>query len=334
LRSAGRTNCSKVIIADTGLPGSPKTSGPPSRTKRPAVAHEATEGQRVARLDLHSPEDEGAAELLEDAAHVVAIAHRHASGAHEHVGAEAGAKVALDLFRSVPGDAEVDRLGAELAALGREGVGVRGDDAPAVDRLVGLDELVAGGQDGDARPLVNGHDAAAQGGEQAYVGRTDDGPRVEHPVAHLHVLAGIADVVPELGGDEDPQAISLDLGVLLAHHRVRAGGNRGAGQDARRLAPPHRPIRATAGGNLEADRERAGPLAGRAGEIALPDGVAVHRGVVGGGELPRGDDRGGQDPAEGLAHGDGFTFQDGSRVEDGAQGFGRCESGPHGPRLP
>ena len=171
-----------------------------SEDQRPRVGREAAEGQRIAGLDLHPPEDEGAAELREHAAHVVAIAHGHAGGAHEHVGAEAGAEVALEVFGGVAGDAEVDGLRAELEALGREGVGVRGDDAPAVDRLIGLDELVAAGEDGDARPLVNGHHAAAQRGEHADVGRADEGPRGEHLLAGPHVLAGVADVAPGARG--------------------------------------------------------------------------------------------------------------------------------------
>ena len=50
LRSAGRTNCSKVTIADTGLPGRPNTSGPALR--------EAAEDERVAGLDLDAPEEQ------------------------------------------------------------------------------------------------------------------------------------------------------------------------------------------------------------------------------------------------------------------------------------
>ena len=49
LRSAGRTNCSNVTIAETGFPGRPNTSGPSPLAKRPK--HE-----REARLDLHAPE--------------------------------------------------------------------------------------------------------------------------------------------------------------------------------------------------------------------------------------------------------------------------------------
>ena len=72
-------------------------------------------------------------------------------------------------------------------------------------------------------PSVNGHHAAAQRGEHADVGGADEGPRGEHLLARPHVLAGVADVLPELGGDPNPQAIPLALGVLLKDHRVRSG---------------------------------------------------------------------------------------------------------------
>ena len=54
LSSAGRTNCSKVITAETGFPGSPKTRGPAApasrRHDRASVASGPDRGDRLYRV--------------------------------------------------------------------------------------------------------------------------------------------------------------------------------------------------------------------------------------------------------------------------------------------
>src|SRR5262249_55285745 len=103
-RSARRTNSSQGTTADTGLPGRPDT--------RRAAPPEGAEGERVAGLDLDAPEEESAAELLEDAARVVAIADRDTRRRHDRVGGEPRGEPALDLLGPIGRDPEVDGQGA------------------------------------------------------------------------------------------------------------------------------------------------------------------------------------------------------------------------------
>ena len=124
-RSTGRTNCSKVTIAETGLPGQ-------AEHQRPALAVEAAERRAGSRASCARPRRASRQPSFSSTGRTWSWSPTETPArAHEHVGVEPGAQQALELLGRVARDAEERRLGAGLAALRGDRVGVRGHDAPA-----------------------------------------------------------------------------------------------------------------------------------------------------------------------------------------------------------
>jgi len=109
-RSIGRTKSSKVTIAETGLPGRPKTGLPPSE---PKVI-------RLAGTHIHLPEVQLRARVDQRLAHQVQLADGDAGGRHEHVGLRAPRDALGDGVESVGDDAQVEREAAGLHDLGHQ----------------------------------------------------------------------------------------------------------------------------------------------------------------------------------------------------------------------
>ena len=85
-RIAGRTKSRKVTIAETGLPGSPKTSGRPRRDAGPR-SRSACPGRRATPQKTCSTPS-----VCERRAHVVVLADRDAAGDDREVGVERPAR--------------------------------------------------------------------------------------------------------------------------------------------------------------------------------------------------------------------------------------------------
>ena len=88
-----------------------------------------------------------------------------------------------------------------------------------------------------------------------------------------------------------------ERGILLHQHRVGAGRQRGAGQDAQGRTRRQAALeRMPGGGALREQPERRRPILG---EVAMGEGEAVDRDVVEPGHVALGDHRLGEDPAVG-----------------------------------
>jgi hypothetical protein len=304
------------------------------RTARLVARFEAPERERVTGPHLDTPEEQPTAELAEYVAHVVAIAHGHAGRAHDHVRVEPGAQTRLHVFRGVPRDAQIGGFGADLAALGGQRVGIRRDDAAVDEVAVGLDQLVAARDEGDPRALVHPHEAAAQGDHEAHVAGADADARVDRRLAGPDVLARAADVVARRRRDAHRHALAANFGVLLAHHRVGAGGNHRTGEDASRLASPHRPARIFPRRDAEGQLQADGILSAGGREIRGAHRVAVHGRVVDGGQRPIRRHGLHQHAAGRLGDGERLRPQQRRVLQNDAEGFRRCDSRPHVANVP
>ena len=252
--------------------------------ERPAlVLADPPERERIAGLDPHAPEVQPAAELLEHAAHEVAVADRDARRAHDHVRGEARAQPALDVVGRVARDAQIDRLGAELAALRRDRPRVRGDDPPARDVAVGLHELVAAREDRDARALVHRHDGAAERREHADLRRADAACRPRARARRARTSSPARRTFSPSSGATRIATRSPSRSVSSWRTTLSAPGGSGAPVRIRaaRAARERRHVRG-AGGHLE--RHRQPDRRARRGlrTVRRAHRIAVHRRVVGG----------------------------------------------------
>ncbi len=138
-----------------------------------------------------------------------------------------------------------------VAGGGGEGEAVGVVDLAGAQRLVGLDEFAAGGEDHHARARAHPDRAAADGGEEGDLRRAEDGAGLQDAVAGPDVAALGADVRAggrgavdadlsggALGGEAagaHPGGAALAepaVGPLDGDDGLRAGRDRGAGHDA------------------------------------------------------------------------------------------------------
>ena len=107
LRSTGRTNCSKVTIADTGFPGRPKTSGTGLPGNRPNAIGNPGFMRTPQKLQF-------ASQVRQNTAHVIPISHRNARRTHDAIGSQSRPQVGLDVFRTIACNTEVDEAPPRL----------------------------------------------------------------------------------------------------------------------------------------------------------------------------------------------------------------------------
>ena len=163
-------------MAETGLPGRPSTGTPPSGASWPnssglpgrmAICQKSSVMPRLCRPSMTrswSPTE---------APPVVTSMSMPAT-------ASATAAIAS---RVVRGDRQHDRLAARGAHQRGQRVRVGADDAARRDRLARHGDLVAGGQDGDARAAVHAEPGMVGGGGEADVARGDPAAGRHHGVA-------------------------------------------------------------------------------------------------------------------------------------------------------
>ncbi len=211
--------------------------------------------------------------VAERAAHQVVVADRGAAGGHQQVRAARAFGHRRQRFAVVGDDAERQRLAAAGGDEGGERQAVGADDLARRDRLARHHHLVAGGEDGDARPARHAQprpvhrcrQADVAGGEAAALGEAElAGGEVEPGRAHIGAGRGAL-----AHGDRGAGGVD----ILLDDDGVGAGRQRGAGEDANRLARADPAVEAASGGNLADDRE---PRQNRY-NIGAAHGVAIHR---------------------------------------------------------
>ena len=118
----------------------------------------------------------------------------------------------------------------------------------------------------------------AERGDQADLLRPEDGPALDDDGARVDVLAAHPDV-RALGDRSDSHAAAVELGHdLLRIDGVGAPRHRGASHDPDGLAGRQRAVEHGAGRQVGDDPKIARP---GGGDVGAPDGVTVHRRVVG-----------------------------------------------------
>jgi hypothetical protein len=150
----------------------------------------------------------------------------------------------------------------------REGVGVRRRDLlPGQDLVAAVQvrDLVAGGEERNRRPPVDGDRLVRNRGQDAELGRTKRRPGRQHRLAQPDVLTAKADVAACVAWVTDRHGGVCGFRVLLANHAVGAGGEGGTGEDLGRLARAQRARRELAGGDrLDHAQHRPGMSVGGA----------------------------------------------------------------------
>ena len=229
---AGRTKRRKVTIAETGLPGRPKTSAPCPGDSEPG---------RLAGLQRHPPEDlldaEGGKRLLD----VIVLANRDAAAdrrrarqsgiARSRHGSSSGSSLTVSVGHQLRPRAQGER---------RDRVGVGVPNATRLRRVTGLQQLVAGGQHRQSRAPDAADRRNPDRREHSELRRTDANAAPEHRGSRLDVISG----VPHVGSRLD---LGLDLDTSVANARVldpydRVGSVRDhrAGRDPDRLSSVQR----------------------------------------------------------------------------------------------
>ena len=235
-------------MADTGLPGSPNASarppgpsavpnqvGRPGRSATPQKRASTPSAENASRTWSCSPTD--------------TPPDTHTTSASQRARASA-VRVAP---RSSRTPLHRHHLGARAGGQRGQRRGVGAPDPAWAEPLAGLLQLVAGGQDRQARPAGAAHLGAARACCHAERRRPQRRSRAQHQSARPHVLARPADVGPVGHRGHRYPAVGA-LGALDRHHRGGAGGHerrrwrsawpcparagRGAGPARRATRPP------------------------------------------------------------------------------------------------
>ncbi len=276
------------------------------REPDPRLAAEQAEPNRGAGAHGDAPQLDLAAQLGQDLAHEVVLPHADPGGGDEQIraprgGGEALAQAFLCIAgqaqihgnRGVPPDQRVQRVG-----IGGRNLLTRED----LVRAVQVHDLVARSHEGDPRSIVNQRSRMRDGREYAELGGAQGRARAQHDVTLPDVLTPVADVLPGVPAVHHRDAPGLrGLGVLLPYDGVGAGRQRGPGEDACDLAGTDRLGREPAGGHGLDHRERDLPIGPGGLHVRGARRVAVHRGIVPGGEVDGARHGFGEHPVQRLA---------------------------------
>ena len=150
-------------------------------------------------------------------------------------------------------------------------------------------KLVAGGKDGYNGPSNHRHLLDAEGGEDTYLPRSEDGAPFEDFLACLYVFAGGADVHAEGLVDQDADfvhrvaaGLAIDfVGILEGDDGVTALGRRCAGHDAEGSSRFNATVGNLPGGNEANNPQDSGTFRGSVPHVLVAEGIAVHSRVVG-----------------------------------------------------
>ena len=189
-----------------------------------------------------------------------------------------GAGLAQGLARGIEGIGHVAQVFNGTAELFQQraqhgAVGVV--DSAGRQRLAGLDQFVAGGQQAYRQPPEHRQHGRADGRRHAdRLGRKLRADR-QHLGALAHVLAGAADVLAGPGHMVDHDRIAGLLAPLLHYHGIGAGGHRRTGENARR-GTRRQGVADAAGRNALGHRQ---PGAG-GNDVGQAHRIAVHGAVV------------------------------------------------------
>ena len=169
MRRAGRTNSSKLTMADTGFPGRPNTGVP--------VSAEETERQRLGWPDgdLH-PSHRAATELFQHHPHQVQVAHADAPTGDDGVACAGALRHGLQQGSFVvPDNAKVDAVPAFSPAHGQQGVSIGIADLARRQGSRSRKQLIPSREDADPWCWVHKDGVHALIGHDPQVGRSEHG---------------------------------------------------------------------------------------------------------------------------------------------------------------
>ena len=254
---------------------------------------ERHEGERSAGPHLHAPEPHVAAEVRQHLLDPIAVADGDAAGGDDGVAAKRLAEARRNRVGLVTRDAQVYRQRADLLERGLETVAARGDDTAIVHQPVRLDQLIARGQDCDARARDHTNLCTTQGRQHANQRGAQQRARHCDLQAGAHVAADLAHVGARLDGAQHADPVPVSLGVFLHDDAVRTLGERRARQDARHLARAELVFGELAGRDLGHHAQ----LDWGAGGVLGPERVPIHGRVLERRDRTLGRHRLGQHPA-------------------------------------
>ncbi|MFN8643110.1 MAG: hypothetical protein U0802_16185 [Candidatus Binatia bacterium] len=207
---------------------------------------------------------------------------RAAARRHDHIGARQRRRQdPAQAVGAVGHDAEVDHLGTRRARHRGERVLVDVPHLARTRRPVGRNDLVAGGDEADARPPHHAQARQAEAGERAEVLGAQAAAAREHRRTASDVLADAQHVLPRRHAALDLDGAVADLvGVLDHHHRVGAARRHAAGGNVHRLPFAQRGARR--GAHLDAaGKAQVNRHARRGAEgVGGAHGVTVHVGAI------------------------------------------------------
>ncbi len=201
------------------------------------------------------------------------LADRRAAGGHEQIGAGGAGGHAAQRGALVGRDAEHDRIAADRRHERAQRQRVRADDLIGADRIAGTHDLVAGREDGDARPPAHAQPRMVHRRRETDIARGQTAAGLDADRADGEVEAGR----PNVGAHGDTlahrHAVAVLIGVLLDHDGVGAARHRSAGED------PHRVARTDLAVEVRSRGHRAGAPQGRghARDVGGAHRPAVHR---------------------------------------------------------
>ena len=269
-----------MTIAETGLPGRPKTR--PAAEPDAGLAWRLRIG-RLAGPQRDAPEDLLDAERRERGADVVVLADRDAAADDRDVAPRAPARAPPRSARAVVGGRSRPPASSAPARSTSAATECAFElrIAPGPQRLARLLQLVAGGQHADPRPPRAG-DLVAIRPRRARRARPAPSSA---PGSSTVSPAAMSSPARRMSRPGSTAAAIVDLaraavGVLDPDHGVGARRDHRPGRDRDRLARAERAPRPGARRATRRRREARRPLGARARGVGGADRVAVHRRVV------------------------------------------------------
>lgn len=261
-------------------------------------------------------EEGWADEGFEGGANVVFFALGDAAGEDDEVALLAGlGDAGGGCFEVVGQVGEGDLGGAPGFDGGFEGEAIGAPELMGERGVLGREEFVAGGEDGDAGEAGDGEGGGSDGGGKAELERAEEGAGGEEEVA----LGGVtALAVDEFSGLD----FAVDLGVGVGEGEFLVGDD---GIAVRREDGTGHDLPAGAGGEWSGGGG-AGGVESVEGEIfftGVPEGDAVHGDAIEGREGAVGVEGFAEDAVEGFGEGNGLRREGRDRGEDEGFRFGR-----------
>ena len=200
---------------------------------------------------------------------------RHPAAGHHHVGRPGSICQRQTGGGEAVGDGgQIADFAAHLRQDAAQPVSVGIVDTAGEQGFARFGQLVAGKEHRHAQRAQHFDFRLADRSDQPDVGRLEPAAGGHHHRAGGNVLAGAADVLSGPGGAGHQHAIALLPALLLHHHAVGTGGNRGPGENAGGGTRLQR-LRLGAGRYALADGQRLA-----LGPVGDPQGKAVHGAVV------------------------------------------------------